>query len=83
MIPNLDSQIGIDVYSTKFSGIGGKIRVEPEDFQVTELISKKVESSINDQNGYAVYKLKRKELTLTMPYLEFLDKQVFVLNLLD
>jgi tRNA pseudouridine13 synthase len=62
VIPNLDSQIGIDVYSTKFSGIGGKIRVEPEDFQVTELISKKVESSINDQNGYAVYKLKKKRI---------------------
>ena len=62
MIPNLDSQIGIEVYSTKFSGIGGKIRVEPEDFQVTELISKKVESSINDQNGYAVYKLKKKRI---------------------
>jgi len=62
VIPNLDSQIGIDVYSTKFSGIGGKIRVEPEDFQVTELISKKVENSINDQNGYAVYKLKKKRI---------------------
>ena len=62
MIPNLDSQIGIEVYSTKFSGIGGKIRVEPEDFQVTELISKKVENSINDQNGYAVYKLKKKRI---------------------
>ncbi len=62
MIPNLDSQIGIDVYSTKFPGIGGKIRVEPEDFQVTELISKKVENSINDQNGYAVYKLKKKRI---------------------
>jgi tRNA pseudouridine13 synthase len=62
VIPNLDSQIGIEVYSTKFSGIGGKIRVEPEDFQVTELISKKVENSINDQNGYAVYKLKKKRI---------------------
>jgi tRNA pseudouridine13 synthase len=62
VIPNLDSQIGIDVYSTKFPGIGGKIRVEPEDFQVTELISKKVENSINDQNGYAVYKLKKKRI---------------------
>ncbi len=62
MIPNIDSQIGIFAYSTKFSGIGGKIRVEPEDFQVTELISKKVENSINDQNGYAVYKLKKKKI---------------------
>ena len=62
MIPNLDSQIGITVYSTQFTGIGGKIRVEPEDFEVTELISKKAQNSINDQNGYAVYKLKKKKI---------------------
>jgi len=62
VIPNLDSQIGIAVYSTQFIGIGGKIRVEPEDFQVTELISKKAQNSINDQNGYAVYKLKKKKI---------------------
>ncbi|MGY5143294.1 MAG: tRNA pseudouridine(13) synthase TruD [Candidatus Nitrosopumilus sp. bin_32a] len=62
MIPDLDSQIGILVYSTKFSGIGGKIRVEPEDFQVSELISDKSKKSINDENGYAVYKLKKKKI---------------------
>lgn len=62
MIPKLDSQIGIAVYSTQFPGIGGKIRVEPKDFQVTELISKKAQNSINDQNGYAVYKLKKKKI---------------------
>ena len=62
MIPEIDSQIGISVYSTKFPGIGGKIRVEPEDFQVSELISEKVKNSINDQNGYAVYKLEKKKI---------------------
>jgi len=62
VIPNLDFQIGITVYSTQFTGIGGKIRVEPKDFQVTELISKKAQNSINDQNGYAVYKLKKKKI---------------------
>ena len=62
MIPKLDSQIGIAVYSTQIPGIGGKIRVEPKDFQVTELISKKAQNSINDQNGYAVYKLKKKKI---------------------
>ena len=62
MIPNLDSQIGITVYSTKFNGIGGKIRVEPEDFQVTEIISERAQNSINDQEGYAVYKLKKKKI---------------------
>ena len=62
MIPDIDLQIGISVYCTKFPGIGGKIRVEPEDFQVTELISEKIKNSINDQNGYAVYKLKKKKI---------------------
>jgi tRNA pseudouridine13 synthase len=62
VIPKLDSQIGISVYSTKFSGIGGKIRVEPEDFQVSELLSEKAKNSINDQSGYAVYKLKKKKI---------------------
>jgi len=62
VIPDLDSRIGILVYSTKFPGIGGKIRIEPEDFQVNELISKKAQNSITDQNGYAVYKLKKKKI---------------------
>jgi len=62
VIPDLDSQIGISVYSTKFPGIGGKIRISPKDFQVNELISKKVEHSISDQDGYAVYKLKKKNI---------------------
>jgi len=62
VIPNLDSQIAISVYSTEFDGIGGKIKVEPEDFQVTELISQKAHNSINHQEGYAVYKLKKKKI---------------------
>ncbi len=62
MIPNLDSQIGITIYSTEFDGIGGKIRVEPEDFQVTEIISQRAQNSINAQEGYAVYKLKKRKI---------------------
>ena len=62
MIPDLDSQIGITVYSTAFNGIGGKIRTEPDDFQVTEIISERAQNSINDQDGYAVYKLKKKKI---------------------
>lgn len=67
MIPALDSRIGITVYSTNFDGIGGIIRVEPEDFQVTELISEKATKSITDQNGYAVYKLKKKKIDTNPP----------------
>ncbi len=62
MIPDLDSLIGISVYSTDFTGIGGKIRIQPKDFAVSELISEKSQNSINDQEGYAVYKLKKKKI---------------------
>ena len=62
MIPDLDSQIGISVYSTKFSGIGGKIRETPEDFVVSEKILEKTQNAINQEEGYAVYKLKKKRI---------------------
>ena len=62
MIPDIDSQIGISVYTTKFSGIGGKIRISPEDFEVSELISKRATNSITSESGYAVYKLKKKKI---------------------
>ncbi len=62
MIPKIDSQLGITVYSTKFQGIGGKIRVEAEDFEVNEVLSEKSQKSIGKQDGYAVYKLKKKKI---------------------
>ncbi|MBA4437481.1 MAG: tRNA pseudouridine(13) synthase TruD, partial [Nitrosopumilaceae archaeon] len=62
MTPDLDSQIGISVYSTKFNGVGGKIRVTPEDFEVSEKILEKTQNSINQEEGYAVYKLKKKRI---------------------
>ena len=62
MIPDLDSQIGITIYSTDFFGIGGKIRTTPDDFKVSEIISKKAKNSINQESGYAVYKLTKKNI---------------------
>ena len=62
MIPDLDSKIGIAVYSTTFPGIGGRIRLSPEDFEVSEIISERSQNSIGTQDGYAVYKLKKKKI---------------------
>ncbi|MDH3765691.1 MAG: tRNA pseudouridine(13) synthase TruD, partial [Nitrosopumilus sp.] len=62
MIPDLDSKIGIAVYSTTFPGIGGRIRLSPEDFEVSEIISERSQNSIDTQDGYAVYKLKKKKI---------------------
>lgn len=62
MIPEIDSQIGISVYTTKFEGIGGKIRINPEDFKVNEIISDKSLKSISTEGDYAVFKLTKKKI---------------------
>jgi len=62
VIPKIDSQIGISVFSTTFNGIGGRIRTEAEDFRVSEVISDKSLKLITLQDGYAVYKLKKKKI---------------------
>jgi tRNA pseudouridine13 synthase len=62
VIPKIDSQIGISIYSTKFEGIGGKIRTSSEDFEVSEVISDKSLKLILEQGDYAVYKLKKKNI---------------------
>jgi len=38
-VPKLDREIGIEVYATKSQGIGGKIRLFPEDFRVEEILA--------------------------------------------
>ena len=62
MIPKIDSQIGITVFSTAFEGIGGQIRSQSEDFEVTEVISDKSKKSISEKDGYTVYKLMKKNI---------------------
>ena len=62
MIPKLDSQIGISVYSTDFEGIGGQIKTSPEDFEVSEVISDKSLGQIKEKGDYAVYKLTKKNI---------------------
>jgi tRNA pseudouridine13 synthase len=39
-VPLIDQQAGINHYCTAFSGIGGKIKRNPEDFQVREILNK-------------------------------------------
>jgi tRNA pseudouridine13 synthase len=37
-VPKLEKELGIEVYATKASGIGGRIRWFPEDFIVEEVL---------------------------------------------
>ncbi|MFM8659256.1 MAG: tRNA pseudouridine(13) synthase TruD, partial [Candidatus Nitrosotenuis sp.] len=59
MIPKIDSDIGIGLYTTKFAGCGGKIRSSHEDFLVSEILNKKITDSLSNKEGYAVYKLTK------------------------
>lgn len=38
MVPNLEKKIGMEVYATNSSGVGGRIRQLPEDFIVEEIL---------------------------------------------
>ena len=82
MIPKLDSQIGISVYSTNFTGIGGKIKTTPEDFVVSEVISKKSLSQIKQEGDYAVYKLKKKNIDTNHAVSDIFRKKGFRLKAL-
>lgn len=59
MVPSLDIQIGISIYSTKTEGTGGKIKSSPEQFFVSEILREKALSKISSSGGYTVYKLKK------------------------
>jgi len=59
VIPRIDHSIGIVVYSTNFAGIGGKIRTNPDDFFVSEILDQRTLSKISQTGNYAVYKLKK------------------------
>jgi len=59
VIPKIDSEIGILAYTTDFSGCGGTIRNQKDDFNVSELITEKSSSRICSESGFAVYKLEK------------------------
>ena len=65
MRPEIDSEVGLSVYSTKFSGSKGKIKQSNEDFQVSEVISEKALGTISEDNGLSVYLLTKNGIDTT------------------
>jgi len=59
VIPQIDKEIGISVYTTNYSSISGKIKKNVNDFLVKEVLSEKAIDSFNNLNGHAVYLLKK------------------------
>ncbi|MGI0032386.1 MAG: tRNA pseudouridine(13) synthase TruD, partial [Nitrososphaeraceae archaeon] len=46
-VPNIDKLAGIELYSTKFDGIGGSIKAKNEDFKVIEILVESISSDIS------------------------------------
>ncbi len=59
----IDRQIGLFAYATKEEGIGGRIRVHPDDFRVEEVVDpgfiEQLSSSLTQTHGYPVYLLEK------------------------
>jgi tRNA pseudouridine13 synthase len=74
VIPKIDSEIGILAYTTGFTGCGGTIRKQKEDFNVSELITDKTRSKICLDSGFAVYKLQKNGIDTTHALAEIFKK---------
>ena len=59
MIPEIDCIIGLLNYSTEFRGCGGRIKQSLQDFEVTEVLNSRTESSICNDGDYPVYHLNK------------------------
>jgi tRNA pseudouridine13 synthase len=59
VIPQIDKEIGISVYTTNSSSISGKIKKGENDFLVKEILSEKAINSFDNLDGHAVYLLKK------------------------
>ena len=65
MISEIDLELGLSVYSTNFPGTKGKIKQNNEDFEVSEVISEKASNTISEDNGLAVYTLRKNGIDTT------------------
>ena len=59
MIPQIDKEIGLSVYTTKYTPISGKIKKNENDFLVKEVLSEKAIDSFDNLDGHSVYLLKK------------------------
>ena len=62
-VPKIDMLAGIELYSTKFEGIGGHIKGKNEDFKVTEILHnsvfEKFSKTKTEKNRFPLYALEK------------------------
>ena len=75
--PELDRCIGLRAYGSRFEGIGGRIRVEIDEFHVEELIDKCVLEGVkpkpDHEHRYLLIKIRKKGVD-TIHALKFVER---------
>ncbi len=80
MIPEIDKEIGISVYTTNSFPKNGKIKQNETDFFVHEVISEKATKSFDNKEGHAVYLLKKHGIDTTHALIDIEKKYGLVLK---
>lgn len=77
-VPSIDQLAGIKHYCTAFRGIGGKIKRDPVDFQVKEILNKpyfeNVSKDSNSTYRFPVYILKKRNIDSNHAIIEIRDQ---------
>jgi tRNA pseudouridine13 synthase len=77
-VPTIDKMAGIELYTTRFVGIGGTIKAKNEDFRVIELLSesllKDISHSYNKSYRFPLLLLKKKGLDSNHAIMEIYDE---------
>lgn len=58
-VPALDQAIGLEVYSTGFPGVGGKIKLEASDFLVEEVLEPSLAASVGSKGRYLLCRVAK------------------------
>lgn len=77
-VPTIDKMAGIELYTTRFVGIGGSIKVKNEDFKVIELLSESLSKDISEFHDksyrFPLLLLKKKGLDSNHAIMEIFDE---------
>ena len=82
MIPQIDKEIGISVYTTESSSVHGKIKQNENDFLVKEVLSEKAIDSFDNLDGHAVYLLKKSGIDTNHALIDIEERYGLVLKAL-
>ncbi|MGB8641683.1 MAG: tRNA pseudouridine(13) synthase TruD, partial [Nitrososphaeraceae archaeon] len=85
-VPSIDQLAGIKHYCTAFSGIGGKIKRNPEDFLVREILNERylesLSKNLDSTHRFPIYILKKHNIDSNHAVIEIRDQHRLELRVL-